>query len=170
MPKGLLPTAKDRPNGRFHGWVRTFMFSRRLPGLSSNSTRPGRPRKGQFYNVWRKFLLYGHAIWVKNAGATYQRLMDRIFKGQAGRNVEVYVDNILIKSREKSCFIKDLEEIFSTLRKNGVKLNPAKCTFGVKSGKFLGFIVTERGIEVNPAKVQVIMSMTSPVSVKKCKN
>ncbi|XP_073017975.1 uncharacterized protein [Primulina eburnea] len=102
----------------------------------------------------------------KNAGATYQRLMDRIFAKQAGRNIEVYVDDILVKSRVHPDFIPDLEETFSNLREYGVKLNPAKCTFGVKSGKFLGFMVTERGIEVNPEKVRSITEMTSPKSIK----
>lgn len=111
-------------------------------------------------------MLCSYAFWTKKCRATYQRLMDRIFRGQAGRNIEVYVDDILIKSQTKSCFISDLEESFSTLRKHGVKLNPAKCTFEVRSGKFLGFIVTERGIEVNPAKVQAIISMASPSTVK----
>ncbi|XP_073061690.1 LOW QUALITY PROTEIN: uncharacterized protein [Primulina eburnea] len=103
---------------------------------------------------------------LKNAGATYQRLMDRIFIKQAGRNVEVYVDDILVKSRAQLDFIPDLEETFSTLREYGVKLNPARCTFGVKSGNFLGFMVTERGIEVNPEKVRSITEMTSPKSIK----
>ncbi|XP_073057035.1 uncharacterized protein [Primulina eburnea] len=79
---------------------------------------------------------------LKNAGATYQRLMDRIFTKQAGRNIEVYVDDILVKSRAHTEFIPDLEETFSTLREYGVRLNPAKCTFGVKSGRLLGFMVT----------------------------
>lgn len=86
---------------------------------------------------------------LKNAGAMYQRLMDKIFKKQARRNMEVYVDDILIKSREKSYFIRELEETFSTLGEYEVKLNPTKCTFGVKGGNFLGFMVTEREIEVN---------------------
>ncbi|XP_073049537.1 uncharacterized protein [Primulina eburnea] len=103
---------------------------------------------------------------LKNAGATYQRLMDRIFTKQAGRNIEVYADDILIKSRAHTEFIPDLEETFATLREYGVKLNPSKCTFGVKSGKFLGFMVTERGIEVNPEKVRSITEMASPKSVR----
>ncbi|XP_073035186.1 uncharacterized protein [Primulina eburnea] len=103
---------------------------------------------------------------LKNAGATYQRLMDMIFTKHAGRNIEVYVDDILVKSRAHTELIPDLEETFSTLREYGVRLNPAKCTFGVKSGKFLGFMVTERGIEVNPEKVRSITEMASPKSVK----
>ncbi|XP_073067283.1 uncharacterized protein [Primulina eburnea] len=84
---------------------------------------------------------------LKKAGATYQRLMDKVFEKQLGRNVEVYVDDILGKTREFTSFINDLEETFATLMQHGIKLNPAKCIFGVKSGKFLGFMVTERGIE-----------------------
>ncbi|XP_075478978.1 uncharacterized protein LOC142519843 [Primulina tabacum] len=103
---------------------------------------------------------------VLNAGATYQRLMDKVFEKQLGRNVEVYVDDILSKSREGASFISDLEETFATLMHYGIKLNPAKCIFGVKSGKFLGFIVTERGIEVNQEKVKSVLSMPSPRSVK----
>ncbi|XP_075504607.1 uncharacterized protein LOC142542043 [Primulina tabacum] len=103
---------------------------------------------------------------VLNAGATYQRLMDKVFEKQLGRNVEVYVDDILSKSRESASFIIDLEETFATLMHYGIKLNPAKCIFGVKSGKFLGFIVTDRGIEVNQEKVKSVLSMPSPRSVK----
>lgn len=103
---------------------------------------------------------------LKIAVAMYQRLMDKIFKKQAVRNVEVYVDDILIKSREKSCFICELEETFSSLREYGVKLNPAKCTFVVNGDKFLGFMVTQREIEVNSSKVHAIINMSSPKSVK----
>lgn len=79
--------------------------------------------------------------------------------------MEVYVDDILIKSREKSNFIYDFEETI-TLRDFGVKLNPAKCTFGVKGGKFLGFVVTEREIEFNPEKAKAIINMASPSSIR----
>ncbi|XP_075499718.1 uncharacterized protein LOC142538238 [Primulina tabacum] len=103
---------------------------------------------------------------LKNAGATYQRLMDKVFEKQLERNVEVYVDDILSKSQEGASFISDLEETFATLMHYGIKLNPAKCIFGVKSGKFLGFIVTDRGIEVNQEKVKSVLSMPSPRSVK----
>ncbi|XP_073313503.1 uncharacterized protein [Primulina huaijiensis] len=103
---------------------------------------------------------------LKNAGATYQRLMDRVFSQQVGRNVEVYVDDIMVKSKDSSQLIPDLVETFSTLRSYGLKLNPQKCVFGVKSGKFLGYMVTERGIEANPEKVQAIQDMVSPQGPK----
>ncbi|XP_075479273.1 uncharacterized protein LOC142520159 [Primulina tabacum] len=103
---------------------------------------------------------------LKNAGATYQRLMNKVFEKQLGRNVEVYVDDILGKTREVASFISDLEETFATLMQYGINLNPAKCIFGVKSGKFMGFIVTDRGIEVNQEKVKSVLCMPSPQSVK----
>ncbi|XP_075494699.1 uncharacterized protein LOC142532266 [Primulina tabacum] len=103
---------------------------------------------------------------LKNAGATYQRLMDKVFSKQVGRNVEVYVDDIMVKSKDSALLIPDLVETFSTLRSYGLKLNPQKCIFGVKSGKFLGYMVTERGIEANPEKVQAIQNMVSPQGPK----
>ncbi|XP_075489543.1 uncharacterized protein LOC142528383 [Primulina tabacum] len=103
---------------------------------------------------------------LKNAGATYQRLMNQVFQKQIGRNIEVYVEDILIKTREMSCFIDDLTETFATLEKYEIKLNPAKCVFGVKSGKFLGFMVTDRGIEVNPEKIKAVIDMPSPQSTR----
>ncbi|KAL0402738.1 UNVERIFIED_CONTAM: Retrovirus-related Pol polyprotein from transposon.6 [Sesamum latifolium] len=87
---------------------------------------------------------------LKNAGATYQRLVDKIFCSQIGRNVEMYVDDMLIKSKKVEEHVKDLEETFSVLRKYKLKLNPAKCAFGAQGGRFLGFMVTQRGIEANP--------------------
>ncbi|KAL0395197.1 UNVERIFIED_CONTAM: Pro-Pol polyprotein [Sesamum latifolium] len=79
---------------------------------------------------------------LKNAGATYQRLIDKIFRPQIGKNVEVYVDDMLVKSKKTEEHVEDLEETFSVLRKYKLKLNPAKCAFGVQGGRFLGFMVT----------------------------
>jgi hypothetical protein len=81
---------------------------------------------------------------LKNDGATYQRLMNHMFRNQIGRNIEVYVDNMLVKSKVSSLHGKDLEETFKTLRQYSMKLNTTKCTFRVSTGKFLGFIVPER--------------------------
>jgi len=103
---------------------------------------------------------------LKNAGATYQRLMDRIFERQIGRNMEVYVDDMVVKSGTFDQHLKDLTEIFEQLRLYRMKLNPAKCVFGIEGGKFLGFMLTNRGIEVNPDKCEVILSMRSPTNLK----
>lgn len=80
---------------------------------------------------------------LQNAGATYQRMMDTIFKEQIGKNITIYVDDMLVKSQKAIDHESDLQEIFDVLRSRGLMLNPAKCTFGVKTGKFLGYMVTE---------------------------
>ena len=79
---------------------------------------------------------------LKNAGATYQRLVNKMFSEQIGRNMEVYVDDILVKSKEELTHLDDLKETFATLRQYQMKLNPSKCAFGVASRKFLGFMVS----------------------------
>ena len=103
---------------------------------------------------------------LKNAGATYQRLVNKIFSKQIGRNMEVYVDNMLVKSREELVHLDDLKEMFTTFKQYQMKLNPAKCIFGVALGKFLGFMESQRGIEANPEKVQAIINMSLPKTVK----
>ena len=103
---------------------------------------------------------------LKNAGATYQRLMNKMFTHQLGRNVQVYVDDMLVKSVREDDHLCDLQETFNTLRLYNMKLNPSKCVFGVTAGKFLGFMVSQRGIEVNSEKVQAILELEPPRTVK----
>ncbi|XP_071933903.1 uncharacterized protein [Coffea arabica] len=93
---------------------------------------------------------------LKNAGAMYQRLVNQAFKSQIGRNIEAYVDDVLLKSQTTSTFLSDLREVLEILRKIRMMLNPKKCIFGVTSGKFLGYLVSRRGIEANPDKVRAI--------------
>ncbi|KAL5537985.1 hypothetical protein UlMin_045753 [Ulmus minor] len=103
---------------------------------------------------------------LKNAGATYQRLVNKMFKQQIGKTMEVYVDDMLVKILKADEHINNLRESFEVLREYKMKLNPAKCAFGVTSGKFLGFMVNHRGIEANPAKIQALLDMESPRKVK----
>ena len=103
---------------------------------------------------------------LKNVGATYQRLMNKMFAQQLGRNVQVYVDDMLVKSVRENDHLSDLQETFNTLRSYNMKLNPSKCVFGVTARKFLGFMVSQRGIEVNPKKVRAIMELEPPRTVK----
>ena len=103
---------------------------------------------------------------LKNAGATYQRLVNHMFRPQIGRNVEVYVDDMLVKSLDEGKHLDDLQETFNTLRRYNMKLNPSKCAFGVASGKFLGFMVSHRGIEVNPKKIEAILDIKPPQNIK----
>ncbi|XP_042974738.1 uncharacterized protein LOC122306375 [Carya illinoinensis] len=104
---------------------------------------------------------------LKNAGATYQRLVNRMFNEQIGRSMEVYVDNLLVKSKEPARHLDDLRKAFGILRHYKMRLNPAKCAFGVESKKFLGFIVSERGIEASPDKIGVILNMKPPRNLNK---
>ena len=103
---------------------------------------------------------------LKNVGATYQRLVNHMFCPQIGRNVEVYVDDMFVKSLDEGSHLDNLQETFETLRRYKMKLNPSKCAFGVSSGKFLGFMVSQRGIEANPDKIQAILDMEPPKNIK----
>ena len=103
---------------------------------------------------------------LKNAGVTCQRLVNHMFRPQIGRNVEVYVDDMLVKSLDKGKHLDDLQETFDTLRQYNMKLNPSKCTFGVSSGKFLRFMVSHRGIEANLDKIQAKLDIKPPRSIK----
>ena len=103
---------------------------------------------------------------LKNAEATYQRLVNRMFQKQIGTSMEVYIDNMLVKSTTAELHIAHLVEAFQILKKYNMKLNPAKCAFGVSSGKFLGFIVNNQGIEANPDKIKVVLDMPPPSNIK----
>ena len=103
---------------------------------------------------------------LKNAGATYQRLMNKMFAHQIGRNVQVYVDDMLVKSLRKDDHLDDFWETFDTLRLYNMKLNPYKYAFEVTTGKFLGFMVSQRGIEINLEKIWAIMELELPKTIK----
>jgi hypothetical protein len=103
---------------------------------------------------------------LKNAGATYQRAIQACFKEQLNKNVEAYVDDMVVKTRNSSTLITDLEETFASLREYRWKLNPNKCVFGVPSGKLLGFIISHRGIKASPEKISTMTSMKAPTCIK----
>ena len=93
---------------------------------------------------------------LKNARATYQRMIQTCLEKQIGKTVEAYVDDIVIKTRHVESLIDDLRLTFDNLRTYDIRLNPGKCVFGVPAGKLLVFIVSNRGIEANPAKIQAL--------------
>ncbi|KAK1680447.1 hypothetical protein QYE76_041295 [Lolium multiflorum] len=101
-----------------------------------------------------------------NSGATYQRTMQRCLKDQIGRNVHPYVDDIAVMTQKGSDLLSDLKETFDNLRRYKMMLNPLKCVFGVPAGKLLGFIVSHRGIEVNPEKIKAILNIKRPTCLK----
>ena len=91
---------------------------------------------------------------LKNAGLTYQKMMTKMFKSQMGKNIEVYLNNMVVKSKIVSEHIEDLTNIFEVLRGHKLCLNASKCSFGIGSDKFLGYMVTYRGIKVNPDQIK----------------
>nr|GFA74195.1 reverse transcriptase domain-containing protein [Tanacetum cinerariifolium] len=105
-----------------------------------------------------------------NAGATYERLMDKAFESQMGQNIEVYVDNLVVKSHTEAEMVRDIEETFQTLRKISMKLNPKKCSFGLAEGVFLGYVITPEGIKPCPDKTTVVLQLPSPQIIKEVKS
>ena len=103
---------------------------------------------------------------LKNVGSTYQQMMTKMFEPQLGRSIEVYIDDMVVKSKVVSEHMGDLTNIFRILRKHKLRLNASKCSFGVGSRKFLGYMVTHRGIEVNPDQIKAINGLQSPWNPK----
>lgn len=118
--------------------------------------------KTSFITPFGAFCYKTMSFGLKNAGATYQRCIQNCFQNQIGRNVHAYVDDVVIKSQKAGSLLDDLTETFTNLHKYQMKLNPTKCVFGVPAGMLLGFIVSERGIEANPAKIKAIMNLKKP--------
>ena len=103
---------------------------------------------------------------LKNAGATYQRLVDNAFEKQVGRNLEVYVDDLVINSHTEEELVRDIEETFKTLGRINMKLNPKKCTFGATEGMFLGYLIEPDGNKPCPEKTKAIVQLPSPRTLK----
>jgi hypothetical protein len=102
---------------------------------------------------------------LKNAGATYQRMMQNCLRNQIGRNIQVYINDIVITTRKEESLISDLQETFDNLNRYKLKLNPTKCSFGMSAGQLLGFLVSARGIEANSEKIQAILTMEKPAKL-----
>ncbi|KAG7533327.1 Integrase catalytic core [Arabidopsis thaliana x Arabidopsis arenosa] len=103
---------------------------------------------------------------LKNASATYQRLVNKMFADQLGKTMEVYIDDMLVKSAQAKDHVPQLRACFEILNKFGMKLNPEKCSFRVLSGEFLGYIVSERGIKANPKQISTFLEMPSPKTAR----
>jgi hypothetical protein len=103
---------------------------------------------------------------LKNARGSFSRMTAKVLHYQIGRNVLTYVDDIIVKSTEQENHVADLQETFANFKRAGLKLNLEKCVFGVKKGKFLGFLVSTKGIEADPSKIEAILRMEPPNSRK----
>jgi hypothetical protein len=103
---------------------------------------------------------------LKNAGATYQRAMNYIFHELISRVVEIYIDDVVVKSKSYKEHLTDLRKTLECTRKHGLKMNPNKCAFGVSVGQFLGFLKHERGIEVGQKSISAIDNIKAPTNKK----
>ena len=118
--------------------------------------------KAAFTTYWGTYANDVMPFGLKNASGTYQRAMVSLFHDIMHKEIKVYVDNMIVKSHTTRDHLVDLRKLFKRLVKYRLRLNPKKCVFGTSSGKLLGFIVSQRGIEVDPAKVQAIWDMLTP--------
>ena len=118
--------------------------------------------KTSFITKWGTYCYRLMPFGLKNAGATYQRAATTLFHDMMHKDVEVYVNDMIVKSRDRADHLAALQRFFERIRQFRLRLNPKKCTFRVTSGKLLGHIVSERGIEVDPENIQAILDMPAP--------
>ena len=138
LPKGPIPHALDRPTGGHNSGPSLDEFPRCLSGVSSNTAGLGDQEKTTFVTPTRNYHYKVMLFSLKNAGSTYQRMITRMFEPQLGKNIEIYVDDMVVKSKMVSGHLGDLGGTFNVLRRHKLCLNASKCSFGVGSGKFLG--------------------------------
>jgi len=145
---------------------KVFSFMDGFSGYNQIKMAPEDREKTSFITPWGAFCYLLMPFGLINVGATYQRGMTKIFHDIIHKEIEVYVDDLIVKSGTEVEHVEYLLEMFQRLRKYKLRLNPNKCTFGVRSGKLLGFIVSQKGIEVDPDKVRAIREMPAPKTEK----
>ena len=141
-------------------------FMDTFSGYNQISMEPDDQEKTSFVTGQGTYCYRVMPFGLKNAGATYQRLVNKMFHKKIGASMEMYIDDMLVKSITAELHIAHLSEAFQILRAYNMKLNPAKCAFGVSTGKFLSFIVNYRGIKANPNKIKVVLDMSPPSNIK----
>ncbi|XP_017979875.1 PREDICTED: uncharacterized protein LOC108662802 [Theobroma cacao] len=143
-----------------------FSFMDGFSGYNQIKMAPEDREKITFITMWGTFRYKVMPFGLKNAGVTYQRAMVTLFHDMMYREVELYMDDMIVKAHKIEDHVTNLERLFKRLQKFQLRLNPVKCTFGVTSGKLLGFVISERGIEVDPDKVQAIRNLPLPKTQK----
>ncbi|KAK9029881.1 hypothetical protein V6N11_031323 [Hibiscus sabdariffa] len=161
FPLPHIDTLVDNTTGHSY-----FSFMDGFSGYNQIKMCPNDMSKTTFVTLWGTFCYKVMPFGLKNAGATYQRAMVALFHDMLHKEIEVYVDDMIAKSRTEEEHLKNLKKLFQRLREFHLKLNPTKCTFGVTSGKLLGFIMSKRGIEIDPDKVRAIQELPPPRTQK----
>ena len=159
LPQGSFPNVSNRLVGECHCRPSLNKLFGCLPRVPSDTFSFEGSREDIFCHFYWKLPLQVMPFSLKNARSTYQRMMTRMFKPQLGRNIEIYIDDIVVKSKLEFEFVRDLGNIFEILRKHKLHFNASKCSFGVGLGKFLGYMVTHCGIEVNPDQIKAINNL-----------
>ncbi|CAL2231673.1 unnamed protein product [Prunus armeniaca] len=139
-------------------------------GYNQIKMSPKDAEKTAFRTPYENFYYTVMPFGLKNAGATYQRAMTAVFHDMMGKEVEDYVDDLVVKSKTREGHQEVLRRVLERCRLYGLKMNPKKCAFGVSSGKFLGFQVHQRGIDVDPEKTKAINSLAPPKNPKELKS
>ena len=147
-----------------------FPFMDGFSGYNQIKMAPKDVEKTTFRTPMGNFYYAVMPFGLKNVGATYQRAMTAIFHDMMHQELEDYVDDIVVKSRRREEHFRVLKIVFERYRAFKLRMNPLKCAFGVSSGKFLGFLVHSRGIDVDPAKTTTIATMRPPATVKELKS
>jgi dsDNA-binding SOS-regulon protein len=143
---------------------KAFLFGR-IFWLQPDQIEKEDEEKMAFITPYEVFCYQVMPFSLKNAGATYQRMIQNCLGSQIGCNIQVYIDDVVITTREEESLISDLAETFDNLSRYKLKLNPTKCSFGVSAGQLLGFLVSARGIEANPEKIQALLIMGKPTKL-----
>lgn len=161
--QSLSQRSVPAPPLRHHGWrnnrTRTLNIHGRLLQLQVDTHASWRPRKNGVPHRKIYLLLQIIPFGLKNTGATYQRLVTQMFKYQLGDTMEVYIDDMLVESKRANDHIQLLSEAFNVLIKYGMKLNPTKYTFRVPTRKFLGYVVTQRGIKASSDQIKALVNI-----------
>ena len=169
LPQRSIPYAQNRQASGCHCWPSSNSFLDAFQGYHQIPLALDDQEKTVFVtpigNYYYKVMPFG----LKNTGSTYQRMMSRMFESQLEKNIEIYIDDMVVKSKVVSEHLGDFGDILEVLRKYKLRLNASKCSFGVGSGKFLGYMVTHRRIEVNPDQIKAINNLQSPRNPKKVK-
>ncbi|CAL1371054.1 unnamed protein product [Linum trigynum] len=142
----------------------TLSFLDMFSGYHQIPTSHKDEEKTAFMTPFGNFCFMGMPFGLKNAGATYQRMIDTVFAPHMGCNIEAYVDDLIVKTKGGGSHLEDLHETFEALRRNNLRLNPLKCAFGAEAGKFLGFMITKRGIEADPKQITTVQQLRAPRS------
>jgi hypothetical protein len=142
-----------------------FSFLDAYSGYNQIKLKKEDKEKKTFITTYGVFCYQVMPFGLKNAGATYQRMMQNCLGSQIGWNIQVYIDDVVITTRKEDALISDLKKTFGNLDRYKLKLNPTKCSFGVSAGQLLGFLVSTRGIEANPEKIQAILTMVKPAKL-----